>query len=118
MFSRVLVQQLAVESAALSAVAYNPHIVPRIVAKDPRIVAKLDGYAEDVSRLDFDCAERLGSNFNWRLPAYFLESAAGYWEAKGEQFRVSANAPALLAEVGTGTGGEQSRLSVTREERG
>jgi hypothetical protein len=113
LFSWIFVGQLAVESAALSAVAYNPHIV----AKDPRIVAKLDGYAEDVSRLDFDCAKRLGSNFNWRVPAYFLESAAGYWEAKGEQFRVSANASELLAEVAPNSAATVKALCDARKTR-
>lgn len=82
---RIVAAQLLIENNALYSVAFDPRLVPR----NPRLVDELDRFAEDVSGFDFDCVKAAGLKADWRLPAYFLDSAAGYWAAKGEQFGIS-----------------------------
>jgi hypothetical protein len=68
---------------------------PSIVSVHPDLIGTLDGYADEVSRFDIECPDILGAknvtNDLNILKASFLDSAASYWEAKGENFGTSKN---------------------------
>ncbi len=112
-FLRFFVAHLAAKSIALSSVGIDPNIV----ARNPNLVADLDRYAEQVSTFDFDCAKRVGSPFDWRMPAFFLESVASYWTAKGEQFHVNADNSFLVAEVAPDSAATINSLCRARKMR-
>jgi hypothetical protein len=79
-----------VKNNALDAVGKNPSIV----SAHPELIDTLDGYADEVSRFDVECPGLLGAQVTDDLnilKASFLDSAASYWEAKGENFGTSKN---------------------------
>jgi len=95
LFVRFFLAQVFAENNAVSKAAADRDLV----RAHPELVGDLDDYARQVATFDFRCAKRWGASFDWRSPSYLLDSAGGYWGAKGENFGVSANDPAQASEL-------------------
>jgi hypothetical protein len=88
LFGKFMFAEFAAKNNVLDTISNDGSVA----AAHPDLIAKLDEYAEEVARFDPNCLKQLGvpgvDEGLYGIKAAFLDSVAGYWESKGENFGI------------------------------